>query len=120
VTETTSKDNKPKLVAYLRVSTIEQADKGYGLDVQREAITKAANQLGAQVVAWTADEGKSGTLDAEDRPGLTEALTLIRTGTADGLIVRDLDRLARSVSVQEPVLAEVWANKGATVFTSVR
>jgi hypothetical protein len=31
-----------KLLAYLRVSTIEQADKGYGLDVQREAIRKEA------------------------------------------------------------------------------
>ena len=41
-----------KLVAYLRVSTIEQADKGYGLDVQREAIRKAAKSLGAKVVAW--------------------------------------------------------------------
>jgi len=34
--------NGVKLVAYLRVSTIEQADKGYGLDIQREAIAKAA------------------------------------------------------------------------------
>lgn len=108
-----------RLVAYLRVSTIEQADKGYGLDVQREAITKAAKQLGAQIVGWTADEGKSGTLDATERPGLAEALTLIRTAKADGLIVRDLDRLARAVSVQEPVLAEVWANAGASVYTSV-
>lgn len=108
-----------KLVAYLRVSTIEQADKGYGLDVQREAIRKAAKSLGAKVVAWPADEGKSGALDAADRPGLLTALALIRDGKADGLIVRDLDRLARAVSVQEAVLAEVWASDQGVVFTSV-
>lgn len=108
-----------KLIAYLRVSTIEQADKGYGLDVQREAIRKAAKQLGARIVAWTADEGKSGTLDAVDRPGLLDALTAIRDGKADGLIVRDLDPLARAVTVQEAVLGEVWAHKGTAVFTSV-
>lgn len=108
-----------RLVAYLRVSTIEQADKGYGLDVQREAIAKAAKALGAKVVAWQADEGKSGALDAADRPGLMGALAMLREGKADGLIVRDLDRLARAVSVQEAVLAEVWGNQGALVFTSV-
>lgn len=108
-----------RLVAYLRVSTIEQADKGYGLDVQREAIRKAAKQLGGKVVVWTADEGKSGTLDAVDRPGLLEALTAIRDGRADGLIVRDLDRLARAVTVQEAVLAEVWDHRDSAVFTSV-
>lgn len=108
-----------KLVAYLRVSTIEQADKGYGLDVQREAILKAARDLGARVSVWTVDEGKSGTLDAVDRPGLLDALTAIRDGEADGLIVRDLDRLARAVTVQEAVLGEVWAHTGTSVFTSV-
>jgi len=108
-----------KLVAYLRVSTIEQADRGYGLDVQREAIRKAAKSLGAKVVAWTADEGKSGALDASNRQGLLDALTLIRDGKANGLIVRDLDRLARAVSVQEAVLAEVWGTKSRAVFTSV-
>ena len=108
-----------KLVAYLRVSTIEQADKGYGLDVQREAISKAAKSLGAKVVAWTADEGKSGALDAASRPGLLDALTIIRDGKADALIVRDLDRLARAVSVQEAVLAEVWGKESCAVFSSV-
>ncbi|BCO99312.1 recombinase family protein [Mycobacterium intracellulare] len=108
-----------KLVAYLRVSTIEQADKGYGLDVQREAIRKAAKSLGAKIVAWSVDEGKSGALDAAKRPGLLDALTLIRDGKADALIVRDLDRLARAVSVQEAVLAEVWGNQSCAIFTSV-
>lgn len=108
-----------KLVAYLRVSTIEQADKGYGLDVQREAIRKAAKSLDAKIVTWSVDEGKSGALDAAKRPGLLDALTIVRDGKANGLIVRDLDRLARAVSVQEAVLAEVWGKESCAVFTSV-
>lgn len=107
-----------KLVAYLRVSTIEQAEHGFGLDAQRKAIRDAAKVVGARVVGWCADEGKSGALDATDRPGLTDALTLLRTGQAEGLIVRDLDRLARVVTVQEALLAEVWCNDGASVFTA--
>lgn len=69
-------------------------------------------------MAWVADEGLSGALDADARPGLTEALDLINAGTADGLIVRDLDRLARSVTAQEAVLAAVWTGTSAEVFTS--
>lgn len=108
-----------KLVAYLRVSTIEQAAHGFGLDVQRTAIRKAAKTLGARIVAWTSDEGKSGALGAEDRPGLAEALELIDSGRADGLIVRDLDRLARAVTVQEAVIGQVWLTDGAGVYTSL-
>lgn len=107
-----------RLVAYLRVSTIEQAEHGYGLAAQKAAIRSAAKQIGARIVAWCSDEGMSGTREATDRPGLTEALGLVRTGRADGLIVRDLDRLARKVSVQEPILAEVWRNTGASVYTA--
>jgi len=109
---------KSRLVAYLRVSTIEQAEHGFGLDSQRKAIQDAAKVLGARVVSWCIDQGKSGALDATERHGLAEALTLLRTGAADGLIVRDLDRLARAVTVQEALLAEVWCNRGAGVFTA--
>lgn len=112
-------NRKNRLVAYLRVSTIEQAAHGFGLAVQRKAIRDAAKSLGARVVGWHADEGLSGALPAVDRPGLTEALDMIDNGDADGLIVRDLDRLARSVTVQEALLARVWMVPAAVVFTSL-
>jgi DNA invertase Pin-like site-specific DNA recombinase len=44
-------------------------------------IRKAAKSLGAKIVAWCVDEGKSGALDAAKRPGLLKALTIIRDGT---------------------------------------
>ena len=106
-----------KIVAYVRVSTIEQAQKGYGLDIQRSAIRSWAKTAGHQVILWCSDEGISGALAADERPGLTEALTALRQHDAAGLVVRDLDRLARSVTVQEAVLLEVWRREGACVFT---
>jgi DNA invertase Pin-like site-specific DNA recombinase len=106
------------LVGYLRVSTIEQAEHGYGLEAQRAAITAAAANLGHTVAHWVSDDGLSGALPAEKRPGLSEALTLIADGEAGGLMVRDLDRLARAVTVQEAVLASIWQTDGAEVFTS--
>lgn len=112
-------ERKRRLVAYLRVSTIEQKAHGFGLDVQRRAIRDAARALDARVVEWCSDEGLSGALPAVDRPGLTEALDMIDNGEADGLIVRDLDRLARSVTVQEALLARVWLVGHAAVFTSL-
>ena len=110
---------KRRLVAYLRVSTIEQAAHGFGLDSQRAAIRSAAKALDSRVVAWCADEGKSGVLGVDARPGLAEVLAMIDNGDAEGLIVRDLDRLAREITVQEAVIGHVWLLDHAAVFTSV-
>lgn len=105
-----------RLVGYLRVSTDEQADHGYGLAAQRAAIKATARSMGARIVKWISDPGVSGTLPADQRPGLTDALAYVHDGRADGLIVRDLDRLARAIFVQEAVLATVWAR--GRVFTA--
>ena len=76
-----------KLVAYLRVSTRAQADEGFGLDVQAEAIEKWIAKHGHELVATMRDEGISGTREAVDRPGLSDALTAIEDGRAEGLVV---------------------------------
>lgn len=108
-----------KLVAYLRISNIENNDVGHRITNQRKVVRDAAKAAGHRIVACFDDEGLSGALAAEDRPGLADALDMIAAGKADGLIVRDLDRLARSVTVQEAVLASIWARPGTEVFTSI-
>ncbi|RAU93501.1 resolvase [Mycobacterium colombiense] len=108
-----------RLVAYLRCSTIEQSTSGFGLDVQRAAIKEAAKVLDARIVATCADEGKSGALSIAERPGLAAALALVDNGVADGIIVRDLDRLAREVTVQEAIIGRVWMNDAAGVYVSL-
>jgi DNA invertase Pin-like site-specific DNA recombinase len=39
----------------------------------------------------------------------------VRTGEVDGIVVSSLDRLARSLTVQEATLAKVWAHGGAVL-----
>lgn len=101
-----------RLVASLRVSTAGQARDGYGLPSQRADIRTFAKVNGHRVVKWCTDGGLSGTLPPDARAGLAEALTLIRDGKADGLIVGQLDRLSRLLVEQEAVLAYVWEMGG--------
>jgi DNA invertase Pin-like site-specific DNA recombinase len=55
----------------------------------------------------------TGTTDRRD--GLEDALAAVRYNGADGLVVPSLDRLARSLTVQEAALQQVWA-AGGRVF----
>lgn len=105
-----------RLVAYVRVSTDKQAEKGFGLDVQRQAVKQWAKAHGHRLVLVACDEGVSGTTDAADRAGLTQALRALQEGKAEALVVPRLDRLARSLSVQEAALAHAWRS-GARVFS---
>jgi DNA invertase Pin-like site-specific DNA recombinase len=110
--KSTPTTNPLRLIAYVRVSTAGQAVNGDSPAAQEEACRAWADDHGHQVVRVAADNGLSGKLDADDRPGLAAALVEIESGNADGLVVRDLDRLARELHVQEAVLARVWSADG--------
>ncbi|MEV7797476.1 recombinase family protein [Microbacterium foliorum] len=99
-------------ILYLRVSSVGQLD-GFGLDVQEKACRAYAKAHGLCIVATFRDEGVSGTLDAAQRDGLMSALTRLQDGDADALLVARLDRLARTLTVQEAVLAQVWRHNRA-------
>ena len=58
-------------VAYLRVSTDEQAESGAGLAAQRNAIAAVAAVRGWTITAWHQDGGVSGGKAPHQRPGLT-------------------------------------------------
>ena len=103
-----------KLVAYLRVSTIGQVEDGHGLEIQEDAVRQWAKKSGHNLVAVYTDEGVSGTI--ETRAGLEEALSAVRFNGAEGIVVSSLDRLARSLTVQEAALQQVWA-AGGRVFS---
>jgi DNA invertase Pin-like site-specific DNA recombinase len=80
-------------LGYSRVSTEEQADRRNGLEAQRAAIDAEAQRRGWRV-EHVADEGSSGKYI---NGSLREALQLLTSGQADGLIAAKLDRLARSL-----------------------
>jgi site-specific DNA recombinase len=90
-----TKTIKTRVVAYLRVSTDKQADHGISLDAQRAKLTAYAELYDLDLVTVEVDAGASAkTLD---RPALQRALTTLKAGRADALLVVKLDRLTRSV-----------------------
>lgn len=101
-----------KLAGYVRVSTDAQAERGFGLDVQEDVIRQWASGAGHAVALLCGDEGISGTKDASERPGLTDALSAVCEGSVSGLVVARMDRLARSLTIQEACLAQVWRYGG--------
>jgi DNA invertase Pin-like site-specific DNA recombinase len=84
-----------RVVGYVRVSTTMQAERGVSLDAQEERLRAYASLYALELVALIRDEGQSAK--SLDRPGLQRALTMLRKGEVDGLLVAKLDRLTRSV-----------------------
>ena len=107
-----SAEKRPKAVAYLRVSTEEQADSGLGLEAQRAAIRNAAERLGVEVVNWFSDEGLSGG-SIEGRIGLMDAIDAVKRGHT--LLVSRRDRLARDSMLACWIEKEVAKRQGRIV-----
>lgn len=80
-------------IGYCRVSTDRQFTSGLGLDAQRDAITRYAEQQGRPLVQVFV-EAESGKL--KERPQLSAALVECRRTKAT-LLIAKLDRLARNV-----------------------
>ena len=87
--------DRTRVVAYVRVSSGEQAASGLGMAAQRAAIEAEAGRRGWTIVAWREDAGVSGK--SLDRPGLSAALADVEEGRAAALVVAKLDRLSRSL-----------------------
>lgn len=97
-----------KAVGYIRVSTDKQADHGISLDAQRTKLTAYAALYDIELVAVIVDAGVSAkTLK---RPGLQQALGMLKKGEADALLVAKLDRLTRSVKDLGTLLDEYFAD----------
>jgi DNA invertase Pin-like site-specific DNA recombinase len=84
-----------RALAYIRVSTGEQAESGAGLAAQRKAVTDEVARRGWLLQEVIEDAGYSAA--TLDRPGLTDALQRLDGRKADVLVVSKLDRLSRSV-----------------------
>jgi site-specific DNA recombinase len=82
-----------RAILYARVSTRGQAERGYSLRQQIEALHTYAESKGYDVLAEHTDDGYSGmTLD---RPGLDRVRELVEVGGVDLVLAQDQDRFAR-------------------------
>ena len=86
------------IIAYMRVSTQEQADSRLGLDAQRTAILAEARRRGWAEAELTFIEDAGYTAKNLKRPGIRAALLALETGQAQTLVVAKLDRLTRSMA----------------------
>jgi DNA invertase Pin-like site-specific DNA recombinase len=108
--------SRAKALAYLRVSGVGQVG-GDGFERQRTAIREAASRLGIEVVDEYRDEGVSGTLELQDRPGLAALLDRLDSNGVKTVVVERADRLARDLMVGEVILGQ-FRECGARVLTA--
>ncbi len=108
----TKPTNEPiRAVAYLRVSTSEQADSGAGLAAQRSAIEAEVGRRGWVLQEVFIDAAVSGKA-LVGREALAQALDTVKSGRAQVLVVSKLDRLSRSLldfaEIMSRAQSEAW------------
>lgn len=91
-------------IIYARVSTDEQAEKGYSLPHQINECRRYASFNGFRVAQEITDDYSGATLE---RPGFSALLNYIAQNTIDAVIVYTADRLSRNV-VDFLVIRDQW------------
>jgi DNA invertase Pin-like site-specific DNA recombinase len=106
-----------RVIAYARVSTVEQAEGGISLDAQIAKMVAYASLYDLTIIETIMDPGESGkTLN---RPGLRRALGLMKAGKADGLLIVKLDRLTRSIADWQDLIDAYFGARGGKQLLSV-
>jgi DNA invertase Pin-like site-specific DNA recombinase len=115
-TATATRENAMKAaIAYVRVSTTDQAESGAGLAAQRAAIEAYAKAAGLTIISWHEDAGVSGAAGLEDRPGLLAAIGELRRGSV--LLIGKRDRIARDTFVSL-VIEKAVQKRGASIASA--
>ena len=96
---------KEKAFGYLRTSGKGQIGND-GFPRQREAISRYAKANRIEVVQEFGDEAVTGTVDAMDRPGLTDLFVALKANGVRKVILENPTRLARDLMISEIILAE--------------
>lgn len=102
---------------YARVSTAEQAEKGYSLETQLEAARLIAFDADASCIDEFVDNGYSG--EFLDRPELDRLRGNLKSIKYGIVIVYDPDRLARNLSHQLIITEEIEKSGAILKFVSV-
>ena len=83
---------------YARVSSEEQAERG-NIESQKQFAVKFFDLHGTENYKIYLDDGISGTVPLDDRPGAAKMLADVAAGKIKNLYVYRLDRLARSTKI---------------------
>ena len=105
-----------RAVIYARVSTDEQAEKGYSLPSQIEAMRKYAADHGMEIAAEFIEDYTGAKLD---RPQLDRTRAMLDQGEANVVIVHTADRLSRNLA-HSILLREEWQRAGIELHTVAR
>lgn len=89
-------ENKPLAAIYVRVSTQEQAQQGFSLNAQQEALENYAKALGYDLYRIYRDEGKSAK-DMTHRPHMMQMLKDAQDKKFSAIFIYKLDRFSRSI-----------------------
>jgi site-specific DNA recombinase len=95
-------------IIYTRVSTDEQAEKGYSLPHQVSECRRYAMLNGFSVLAEITDDYSGATLE---RPGFSQLREIIIQNQVDAIIVYTADRLSRNI-IDFLVLRDQWEKAG--------
>src|SRR5919199_3518766 len=91
--QSTNGHGSRKAILYARVSTEEQAESGYSLPQQIEALREYAAREGYEVLEEVTDPGQSGV--SLERPGMDRVRDLVAAGGISVVLAQDRDRFAR-------------------------
>lgn len=105
-----------KALVYLRVSTEEQAEKGYSLKVQKlEGMNKAVEMgCSPEDIYIFSDEGVSGAI--LERPQLMAALDLLKKRNTEYFICYDGSRLSRNAAHQLILIDQIKKSGAKLIF----
>lgn len=103
-----------KAAIYARVSTDDQADKGYSLPSQLDGCRQYIEQLGYSIVVEF-KEDNSGAIPVADRTQGKRLAEMVKFREVDAVVVHQVDRLSRDIV---DLLATVrnWLRAGVEVY----
>lgn len=112
------KPQRPRVIAFLRVSTEEQAtDDHAGLDRQRDAIARTVAAHNLDVVQEIELVDVSGT-NVLLSPVFQQMLRAVENHEVDGVVVADQDRFIRADNLQSLAVLDILKTAKAKLFTS--
>jgi len=108
--------NGPKrAILYARVSTDDQADKGYSLPSQLDETRKYAERLGYEIVGEYREDF-TGAVPIAERPEGKKLAAMLKARQADALIAYQVDRLYRD-NIELLIAVRQWIRAGIEVHT---